>query len=216
MLNFNKNGILSGAVAAPGSRGRCCPSDAPLRLKRSSRRNKWRLSSAQQLICDRAQQQEPLRGKHTASGFLRSEDELHISRRTSPGRGALAEVGGEGGGPTPAVEQKHPPSRGRRWSSVFVFHRGPIICAVGDRSSRLPAPPDRLAAASLIQFGRSSAQPSPGFHHQHGVIPPARRICAVRWLLRAVALFPPCVASELETSRVFRADGSSEPSGVTS
>lgn len=128
-------------MAAPGSRGRCWSSDAPLCLKRNSRRNKWRLSSAQQLISDRARQQEPLRGKHTAPGFLRSGDELHIGRRTSPGRGALAETGGEGEGPNPAVEQKHAPAvaHGRRcWCSTGA----PIICAAGDRSrSNVSTPP---------------------------------------------------------------------------
>lgn len=131
----------SGAVAAPGSRGRCCSSDAPLRLKRNSRRNKWRLSSAQQLISDRARQQEPLRGKHTAPGFLRSEDELRISRRTSPGRGALAEIVGEGGGPNPAKTPPNPPAvaDGRR---CLCSTGAPIIRAVGDRSrSNVSTPP---------------------------------------------------------------------------
>lgn len=148
----------SGAVAAPGSRGRCCSSDAPLRLKRNSRRNKWRLSSAQQLISDRARQQEPLRGKHTAPGFLRSEDELRISRRTSPGRGALAEIVGEGGGPNPAKTPPNPPAvaDGRR----CCVPPGPRSFALWATGAGQMFPPRRCWRDTVAAMGITRSQPS--------------------------------------------------------
>lgn len=158
-------------MAAPGSRGRCSSAlllsallcSALLCLKRSSRRNKWRLSSAQQLISERAGQQEPLRGEPTGIRTPRHPGPAPNrawTRRTRGNRlrGRRTEPRCRATTPPPPPH----PSPSPRWPGLGGVCVPPGLRSFALRATgagRMFAPP-RCWRASVAAMGFAPPQPS--------------------------------------------------------